>query len=160
VNAAGFILSIRFFKSTRRVIVRKNKIVISSADRFRLFNLIDSARLDSRVPAEHLRALEEELARAALVEHDELPPDVVAMHSTVWFRDLDTEEVEKYTLVYPSEADVTHDRISVLAPIGTALLGFRVGDIVRWRVPLGTRHLEITKVAQRNRAPEAEKALV
>ena len=82
------------------------------------------------------------------------------MHSTVWFRDLDTDEIEKYTLVFPGEADVTCDRISVLAPIGTALLGFRVGDIVKWRVPLGKRRMAITKVAQRNRAPGAEEVLV
>ena len=97
---------------------------------------------------------------AVLIEPDELPPDVVAMHSTVWFRDLDTDETEKYTLVYPSDADVTCHRISVLAPIGTALLGFRVGDTVRWRVPLGTRRLQITKVVQRDLAPQAEEALV
>ena len=58
-----FIFSVRILLTHRRVIVRKNKITISSADRFRLFNLIDSARLDRRVPAEHLHALEGELAR-------------------------------------------------------------------------------------------------
>jgi regulator of nucleoside diphosphate kinase len=137
--------------------VRKNQITISSADHDRLLDLIDSARLDWRVPAENLHALEGELARASLVEPDELPPDVVAMHSTVRFRDLDTDEIEKYTLVYPTEADVTCNRISVLAPIGTALLGFRTGDIVKWRVPLGTRRMAITKVMQGNRAqPDVE----
>ena len=54
-----------------------------------------------------------------------------------------------YTLVVPSEADVMRDRISVLAPIGTALLGYRLGDIVEWRVPSGKRRLEIVKVHQR-----------
>jgi len=140
--------------------VRKNHITITSADHDRLLDLINSARLDWRIPSEHLHALEGELARASLVEPDELPPGVVAMHSTVWFRDLDTDETEKYTLVYPSEADVTCNRISVLAPIGTALLGFRVGDTVKWRVPLGTRRLEITKVVQRKMAQQTEEVLV
>jgi len=139
--------------------VRKNHITIATADHDRLLGLIDSARLDWRIPSDHLHSLEGELARATLVDSDELPPDVVAMHSTVWFRDLDTDESEKYTLVYPSEADVTCDRISVLAPIGTGLLGFRVGDTVKWRVPLGTRRLKITKVVQRKVAQHTEEVL-
>ena len=68
------------------------------------------------------------------------------MNASVLFRDLDSDEIEQYTLVYPSKADVRHDRISVLAPIGTALLGYRVGDIVEWRVPSGKRRFEIVDV--------------
>ena len=136
--------------------MRKNQITISFADHDRLLKLIDSARLDWRVSGDHLQALEGELARATLVESDELPPDVVAMHSNVWFYDLDTDESERYTLVLPSEADVTCNRISVLAPIGTALLGFRVGDTLKWRVPQGTRRLKITQVRQRHAAQHTE----
>jgi len=140
--------------------MRKNHITISSADHDRLLDFINSARLDWRVSSEHLQALEGELGRAALVEPNELPADVVSMHSTVWFRDLDTEEVEQYTLVYPTEADVTCNRISVLAPIGTALLGFRVGDVVKWRVPLGKRRFEIIDVAQLQGAEPEKRALL
>src|SRR5689334_17424702 len=105
--------------------MRNHTITISSADHDPLLDLIDSARLDWRIRSAKLHSLDGELARATLVERNELPPGVVAMHSTVRFRDLDTVEVETYTLVYPSEADVTCNRISVLAPIGTALLGFQ-----------------------------------
>ena len=140
--------------------MRSHTITISSADHDRLLDLIDSARLDWRIPSEHLHSLEGELLRATLVEPNELPPDVVAMHSTVRFLDLDTDEVETYTLVYPSEADVTCNRISVLAPIGTALLGFRTGDTLKWRVPLGTRRLKITKVVQRQVAQHTEEVLI
>lgn len=140
--------------------MRQHIITISSADHDRLLALIDSARLDWRIPSEHLHSLEGELARANLVELNELPSDVAAMHSAVRFRDLDTGEVETYTLVYPSEADITCNRISVLAPIGTALLGFRVGDTVKWRVPQGTRRLKITKVVQRQVAQQTEEVLV
>jgi len=140
--------------------MRKNYITITSADHDRLLKLIDSARLDWRISSDHLHALEGELARATLVEQDELPPDTVAMHSTVWFYDLDTDESERYTLVLPSEADVTCNRISVLAPIGTALLGFRVGDTLKWRVPQGSRRLKITKVVQRQAAPQTEEVFV
>jgi regulator of nucleoside diphosphate kinase len=139
-----------------RIAVRNRNIIISSADRDRLLPLIDSARLDRRVPAQSLDLLEGELARASIVEPADLPRDVVAMDSTVWFRDLDSEEIERYTLVFPPDADVIRDRISVLAPIGTALLGYRQRDIVEWRVPQGRRRLEITKVEQNQPAFDRE----
>jgi regulator of nucleoside diphosphate kinase len=142
--------------SVWRIAVRNRNIIISSADRDRLLPLIDSARLDRRVPAQSLDLLEGELARASIVEPADLPRDVVAMNSTVWFRDLDNEEIERYTLVFPPDADVIRDRISVLAPIGTALLGYRQRDIVEWRVPQGRRRLEITKVEQNQPAFDRE----
>jgi regulator of nucleoside diphosphate kinase len=128
--------------------MRSNDLTISTADRERLVRLLDSARLDLRISAASIAALESELARADFVEPDELPRDVVTMGSSIWFRDLETDEVEQYTLVLPSEADVLNDRISVLAPIGTALLGYRLGDVVEWRVPSGKRRMEIVKVQQ------------
>ena len=140
--------------------MRNRNIIISSTDRNRLLQLIDSARLDRRVPSQSLDVLDGELARATVVEPAELPRDVVAMNSTVWFRDLDTEEIERYTLVFPPKADVVRDRISVLAPIGTALLGYRLRDIVEWRVPQGRRRLEITKVDQHQAAYQPERVAV
>jgi regulator of nucleoside diphosphate kinase len=139
--------------------VRQHNILVSSTDRDRLLQLIDSARLDWRVPPQSLDVLESELARATIVQPSQLPRDVVAMNSTVWFRDLDTEEIEQYQLVFPPDADVIHDRISVLAPIGTALLGYRRGDVVEWRVPQGRRRLAITKVVQPQPAFEVEPAV-
>jgi regulator of nucleoside diphosphate kinase len=139
--------------------VRQHNITISSTDRDRLLQLIDSARLDWRVPPQSLDVLESELARATIVQPSQLPRDVVAMNSTVWFLDLDTEEIEQYQLVFPPDADVIHDRISVLAPIGTALLGYRRGDVVEWRVPQGRRRLLITKVVQHQPAYGAEPAV-
>ena len=128
--------------------MRTTSITISSVDYSALLALVDSARLDRRIPTESLRLLERELSRAMIVDPSDLPPDVVAMNSTVWFRELDWDEMEKYTLVYPTEADVIRDRISVLAPIGTALLGYRTSDVVQWRVPSGKRRFEIVDVIQ------------
>lgn len=139
---------IRRFLLDRSTIVRTRNIIVSTADRDLLVRLLDSARLDWRIPDESIVSLENELARAQIVETHKLPADVVAMGSTVWFRDLRTDEYEKYTLVVPAEADVLQDRISVLAPIGTALLGYRRGHHIEWQVPAGTRGLEIMKVDQ------------
>jgi regulator of nucleoside diphosphate kinase len=138
--------------------MRNRSIIVSSTDRARLLQLIGTARLDPHVPSHSLDVLDGELARAAIVKPSDLPHDVVAMNSTVWFRDLESEEIERYTLVFPSDADVIRDRISVLAPIGTALLGYRLGDIVEWRVPRGHCQLEIIKVAQHGEVYEHEPA--
>jgi regulator of nucleoside diphosphate kinase len=140
--------------------VRNRNIIISSADRDRLFRLIDSARLDRRIPIQSLDLLEGELARASIVEPQDLPRDVVAMNSSVSFRDLESGEIEHYTLVFPPSADVIRDRISVLAPIGTALLGFRLHDIVEWSVPQGHRLLEIVKVEQNSPTYDHEQEAV
>ena len=128
--------------------MRKRNLIISLADRDRLQNVINSARLDSRVPLASLDALEGELGRATIVTPEDLPADVIAMNSAVWFRDVHSDEMECYTLVFPHEADVSLNRISVFAPIGTALLGYRQGDVIEWAVPAGTSRLEIIKVAQ------------
>ena len=93
-----------------------------------------------------LRNLREELDRAAVIDAAAIPAGVVTMDSTVEYEDLGTSEVEKYTIVFPDRADVDRKRLSILAPIGTALLGCRVGDIVKWSTPGGVRQLKIREV--------------
>src|SRR4051794_25628642 len=126
--------------------MKKRTIIISYADRERLEALIDSARMDSNVREDYLEALEAELRRARVVSSRRVPSDVVTMNSVVRLRDLDSEETEEYELVYPVDADIAHGRISVLAPIGTAILGYRVGDIIEWPVPAGQRRLRVEEV--------------
>jgi regulator of nucleoside diphosphate kinase len=140
--------------------MRTSSITISSSDYSGLLTLADSARLDRRIPAASLDLLERELSRAVIVDSSQLPEDVVAMNATVWFRELDSDEIEKYTLVYPSEADVVRDRISVLAPIGTALLGYRTGDVVKWHVPSGKRRFQIVDVVQNATEHQFDEAAV
>jgi regulator of nucleoside diphosphate kinase len=127
--------------------MRTHNIIFSSTDHDRLLELIDSARLGWRIPANSLNVLEGELARARIVDPLELPRDVVA-GSTVWLLDLDTQDNERLQLVLPPAADVTRRRVSVLSPMGTALLGFRRGDSVEWHLPHGRRQLAILEVAQ------------
>jgi regulator of nucleoside diphosphate kinase len=90
--------------------------------------------------------LKSELERARVVLAEETPVDVVTMHSQVRVLDLETGEQSNYTLVFPVEADVSAKRISVLAPLGTALLGFREGDTLEWMMPGGMRRLRIERV--------------
>ncbi len=95
---------------------------------------------------EHLKGLETELNRSIQVAADKVPPDVITMHSKACLIDLESGEELVYTLVFPNEADVRQDKISVLAPIGTAMLGYQVGDGFAWPVPDGVRHLQVKSV--------------
>ena len=68
------------------------------------------------------------------------------MNSTVRLLDPRTKEVDTYTLVYPEDANIAEGKLSVLAPIGTAILGYRVGDVVRWQVPSGMTRVRIEEL--------------
>ena len=125
----------------------KNRIIlISDADHQRLEALIESVRYDASLRDDYLDALEGELKRARVVPQADMPPEVITMNSVVRLRDLDSEETEEYELVYPADADMAHNRISVLAPIGTAILGYRLGDVIEWPVPAGLRRLRVEEV--------------
>ena len=124
----------------------QRRIVITQDDMTRLKELVRQGRRASRHDQNHLAELDQELDRAEIVSGEDLPPDVVTMHSTVRVRDLDHGRSVVYTLAFPVEADITKQRISVLAPIGTALIGYRVGDGLEWPTPGGTKRLQIEAV--------------
>ncbi|HJT75812.1 MAG TPA: nucleoside diphosphate kinase regulator [Gemmataceae bacterium] len=126
--------------------VKNRTILMSDADHRRLAALIESARHDASLREDYLDALEGELKRARVVPPADVPPEVVTMNSVVRLRDLDTGELEEYELVYPADADVARYRISVLAPVGTAILGYRLGDVIEWSVPAGLRRLRVEEV--------------
>ncbi|MBS0631387.1 MAG: nucleoside diphosphate kinase regulator [Verrucomicrobia bacterium] len=90
--------------------------------------------------------LRAELDRAVVINPAAFPADVVTMEATVEFEDLGTGEVEEYTITFPERADIERKRISILAPIGTALIGCRVGDVVEWSTPGGVRQLKVRRV--------------
>jgi len=124
----------------------RDTIVVTTADRQRLGSLLIDAERLGLVDRRYLDDLTFELERATAVDPHEAPDDVITMNSTVRLRDLDTDEVEEYTLVYPRQANVTENRISVLAPLGTALLGYRTGETIEWPVPDGTLRMRVEEV--------------
>jgi len=97
---------------------------------------------------EHLDDLRVELERALVVDPSRLSPNVVTLYAAVRVRDLESGRRQELTLVSPHEADVSAGRISVLAPLGTALLGYRLGDVVERVMPGGLRRLLIEAVSQ------------
>jgi regulator of nucleoside diphosphate kinase len=110
------------------------RVVLSRFDRDRLERLLEKV---GRRP--DLDALREEIERAEIVEPEAVPRDVVTMNSVVRFVDEDSGSESEVKLVFPGHADVEANRISVLAPIGSALLGLSVGDSIDWPLPQGRR---------------------
>jgi regulator of nucleoside diphosphate kinase len=121
-------------------------ITITEFDMERLSTLLDDAKRLDRYGNEYLESLEIELSRGQLVAPADVPADVITMNSKVCLKDLDTKEEMTFTLVFPRDADITQSKMSVLAPIGTAMLGYRIGDIFTWKVPDGVRRLQVAKV--------------
>ncbi len=100
----------------------------------------------------HLKALREALDGAAVVLPNQMPPDVVTMQSHVLLRDLASNEEMECVLVFPDDADALMGRISVVAPIGTAILGRRAGDVIQVKLPAGVRKMRIERILHQ---PEA-----
>jgi regulator of nucleoside diphosphate kinase len=128
------------------MIMTRRRILITEEDMARLKDLVGRGRAAPGRDQGHLDELDRELGRAELVAAGDVPPDVVTMHSTVSVRDLDTGAHSVYTVVFPVEADIAAKRISVLAPVGTALIGYRAGDVIEWATPGGRRRLQIEAV--------------
>ncbi|MCC7488973.1 MAG: nucleoside diphosphate kinase regulator [Gammaproteobacteria bacterium] len=121
------------------------KVIISSLDVERIEKLLESLPAGA-FPGRN--ALEEELARAEIVEPKDLPPTVVTMNSTVRFEVESSSEEFRLTLVYPKDVDASGTTISILAPVGSALLGLSQGDAIEWPKPGGgTLRVRIKEVA-------------
>ena len=99
---------------------------------------------------ENFSKLSGELKKAQIVEDDSMPADIVRLGSTVVIKDLVTRRDMTVTIVLPSKADIKQKKVSVLAPIGTALIGFRKGQVVSWNVPSGKKDFKIVDVNNAN----------
>lgn len=122
----------------------KPKISITSSDHARLRALAEAAATTMPDVADWLG---DELDRARIVRDDRQPPGVVRMGDGVAFRDNTTGQVQTVSLVYPEEADITLKKISVLTPIGVALIGMSAGESISWQTRTGeVRDLTVTEV--------------
>ena len=123
----------------------REQIYITRDDKKQLLRILP--RLDPEyADREDLTLLAEEIERAMEVEPGDVPADVVTLSSTARVTDLESNATMDYTIVLPGEANYEAGKISVLAPLGTALLGYRVGDEIEWEVPRGVRRLRIDAV--------------
>lgn len=121
-------------------------IFITDFDHERLKQLISTYGLQIKSNST-LARLAYEIARATRIDSKEIPADIVTMNSTFILKDLDTsDETRVVTLVFPKDADFELGKMSITSPVGTAVLGYREGDIVRWDVPDGEKSFRIEKV--------------
>lgn len=124
---------------------QERRIIVTETDLSRLQRVLDLHGEGRN--AELAEMLEQELSRAEVMSPQEVPADVVTMNSTVVFEDEETGSRREVTLCYPQDARSDEGRISVLAPVGSALIGLSVGQSIQWPVPGGrTRTLRIVAV--------------
>tara|TARA_R110002167_G_scaffold267993_1_gene474594 strand:+ start:384 stop:827 length:444 start_codon:yes stop_codon:yes gene_type:complete len=124
----------------------QHHIVITAEDHQRLLQLLQREFKEITGCTSHLYDMLKELHRASVVDPADVSRDVVTMDSVIELTDLDTNESEIFTLVYPDSENVKENMLSVFAPIGTAILGYHIGDFVSWAIPIGLRRMKIESI--------------
>lgn len=121
-----------------------NKIILSESDYLLLTGYIrnNSGALSSYT----LSKLNKEIDNAKVVKPEELPKDVISLNSSVQICEIAQKRTMKVQLVLPIHANMSEGKISIFAPLGTALIGYRKGDVVEWEVPAGVKKFEILEV--------------
>ena len=119
-----------------------NPVVLCEEDFSRLKQLVP---LTGSEKAEEM-SLAHELSRAIIVKDDAFPPNTIRIGSTVSVEDVETSKLHKFTIVMPSVADIKKKFVSVLSPIAAAIIGFREGEEVTWKMPSGLKRLRIKEV--------------
>jgi regulator of nucleoside diphosphate kinase len=124
----------------------QRNIYITNQDHQRLTDMLEEALARNSRDSGFLKELARELALAQAVDPKDVPADVVTMNSRVVLQDVESGERMEYTLVFPEKADIENGRLSVVSPIGTAILGYAKGDILSWQTPGGPRKLKILDI--------------
>lgn len=124
-----------YLKSIKEKASKPSEIYITEIDRDRLKKLIES---------EMHKDLEGEINKATVINHKKISKDIITMNSRALL-DIDDEEME-VSLVYPKDANFDAKKMSVCSPVGTAILGYREGDTIQWKVPDGTTEIHIKKI--------------
>jgi regulator of nucleoside diphosphate kinase len=121
-------------------------IFITTKDVEKLRDLIREAFHTEYRGSDYLKQLAGEIEKASVVEPNQIPSDVITLNSTARLIDRETKEEMVYTLVFPEDADTSQGKISILAPIGTAMLGYKVGDTFEWDTPGGKRIIHVKEI--------------
>ena len=121
-------------------------IFITTKDVEKLRDLIREAYHTEYRGSDYLKKLAEEIQKASVVQPDQIPSDVITLNSTARLVDLETNEEMVYTLVFPEDADSSQGKISILAPIGTAMLGYKAGDTFEWETLGGERTIRVKEM--------------
>ncbi len=119
-------------------------IFITQEDKNRIIALIDKSDSTQRRDAPYLKDLEREVNRAKVVTPEDSSCSFITMNSTVML--LVDGAPEEVTLVYPEDINLKDNKISVLSPMGTAILGLKEGSSIDWKIPNGMIHIIVDKV--------------
>lgn len=130
--------------------------IITQLDQQRLDALLAEAIAQTTKPDEQFEAFRHELEHARIVSPQETPIDIVTMNSTISLYDADFDVTETYSLVYPSDADIFDNRLSILNPMGMAILGRRIASVIHWKNSNGDHRMELKDL---HFQPEREGAL-
>ncbi len=125
------------------------QIYITKNDNERLMELLKEKRPHDTYD----EALLQELERGIIVDSKKIPADVITMNSQVKFTEIESNSSLIYWLVFPQDADISKNKISVLSPIGCGLLGYKVNDIIPVKTPAGEKMVKVEKIIHQ---PEAE----
>ena len=124
----------------------ENAIFITLLDYARLKQMTANPEIRDKASSDNFQRLSKEIERAKKVKPQKIGSDVVTMNTVIEFVDLQSGYSKQLKLVYPHEADMKRGFVSILAPIGTALLGYRKGDIIEWDVPSGKKKFLIKEI--------------
>lgn len=120
-----------------------NKIILSKLDFSRIHKSIHDARRMNTIGANEAEILMKELNSAEVVEPQEIPQDVVTMNSIVKISFLNANKTLQFQIVYPDQANIKENKISIFSPVATALIGYKVSDEIEWIVPSGLTKIRI-----------------
>lgn len=127
--------------------VKEETIWVTKTDLERLGNLIELVRNDGeRQLYQYIKKLEEKLEYAEVARSEDIPSSVITMRTKVRLKDLDTGEETVYSLVFPGEAQFDEGKLSILSPLATAILGYRLGDTVEFQAPSRLRRLKVLEI--------------
>lgn len=129
-----------------------SNIIVNRLDYLRIQKQIAEARQNKTIDASEAEKLINELNSAIILDPDKIPGDVVTMNSVVKISFVDAEKQQEFKIVYPNEANFKEKKVSIFSPIATALIGFRVGDLIEWMVPGGLTKIRIDEIVYQ---PEA-----
>ena len=123
-----------------------NQIILNKLDFSRIYNCINVARRLNTIGISEAENLLSELNSAKVVEPHEIPHDVVTMNSVVRISFLNTNKTTQFQVVYPDQANIKENKISIFSPVATALIGYRVSDEIEWIVPSGLTKLRVDEI--------------
>jgi regulator of nucleoside diphosphate kinase len=126
--------------------MQDKRIYITDNDMKRLRELIKKEKTINQEDKKYLKELRDELDKGIVVNSHDIPPNVITMNSKVRLKNISTQKEIICSLVFPEDSNADQGKISIFAPIGTALIGYKVGDIIQWRVPAGLMKLKVEEI--------------